>query len=86
MTVWIRPAPMRQIANTWIKLNSGPEYLERKEDDMKVIKRSGAEETLTKKKIFDSIVKANDCVTNENKLTQKQIFDYLNIFNLEIYL
>ncbi len=40
---------------------------------MKVIKRSGAEETLTKKKIFDSIVKANECVTDDVKLTKKQI-------------
>lgn len=40
---------------------------------MKVIKRSGIEENLTKKKIFDSIEKANDCVTNDVKLTKKQI-------------
>ena len=40
---------------------------------MTVIKRNGLIETLTKKKIFDSIVKANECVENENKLTQKQI-------------
>ena len=40
---------------------------------MTVIKRNGLTETLTKKKIFDSIVKANECVENENKLTQKQI-------------
>ena len=40
---------------------------------MKVIKRSGLEENLSKKKIFDSIVKANDCVQQEDRLTKKQI-------------
>ena len=40
---------------------------------MKVIKRNGLEEPLTKKKIYDSIVKANECVEKENQLTQKQI-------------
>ena len=40
---------------------------------MTVIKRTGVVETLTKKKIFDSIMKANGCVEDENKLTQKQI-------------
>ena len=40
---------------------------------MKIIKRSGAEEVLTKKKIFDSVVKANDCVSEDEKLTRKQI-------------
>lgn len=44
-----------------------------KKEDMKVIKRSGVEETLTKKKIFDSIEKANNCVLDEDKLTKKQI-------------
>ena len=44
-----------------------------KKGDMKVIKRSGVEETLTKKKIFDSIEKANNCVLDEDKLTKKQI-------------
>lgn len=40
---------------------------------MNVIKRSGKIEPLTKKKIFDSICKANDCVKDDEKLTQKQI-------------
>ena len=40
---------------------------------MKIIKRNGSEENLTKKKIFDSIVKANDCVSEDEKLTKKQI-------------
>lgn len=40
---------------------------------MTVIKRNGAIETLTKKKIFDSIIKANDTVSKEDQLTQKQI-------------
>lgn len=40
---------------------------------MKIIKRNGSEENLTKKKIFDSIVKANDCVPEDEKLTRKQI-------------
>ena len=40
---------------------------------MKIIKRNGSEENLTKKKIFDSIVKANDCVPEDEKLTKKQI-------------
>lgn len=40
---------------------------------MKIIKRNGSEENLTKKKIFDSIVKANDCVSDDEKLTKKQI-------------
>lgn len=40
---------------------------------MTVIKRNGKIEPLTKKKIFESICKANDCVDRENQLTQKQI-------------
>ena len=40
---------------------------------MQVLKRSGNNESLSKKKIFDSIVNANSCVDNEDKLTQKQI-------------
>jgi ribonucleoside-triphosphate reductase len=40
---------------------------------MKIIKRNGSEENLTKKKIFDSIVKANDCVAEDERLTRKQI-------------
>ena len=43
------------------------------EQDMKVIKRSGHEENLTKKKIYDSIVKANECVEEDCRLTRKQI-------------
>lgn len=40
---------------------------------MKVIKRRGSEETLSKKKIFDSIIKANECVQKDDQLTRKQI-------------
>ena len=40
---------------------------------MQVIKRNGKSETLSKKKIYDSIVNANSCVENDEKLTQKQI-------------
>ena len=40
---------------------------------MEILKRSGKIETLSKKKIFDSICNANDSVESENKLTQKQI-------------
>ena len=38
-----------------------------------VIKRSGKIEPLTKKKIYDSIVKANDCIEEDARLTKKQI-------------
>ena len=38
-----------------------------------VIKRSGKIEPLTKKKIYDSIVKANDCIAEDARLTKKQI-------------
>ena len=40
---------------------------------MNVIKRCGKVEPLTKKKIFDSICRANDSVKVEDSLTQKQI-------------
>ena len=41
---------------------------------MTVLKRSGKTEALTKKKIYDSICKANDALqNNEDKLTAKQI-------------
>lgn len=40
---------------------------------MKVIKRDGKEENLSKKKIFDSICKANDNVKEDEKLTKKAI-------------
>ena len=40
---------------------------------MTVIKRNGSSEPLTKKKINDSICKANECVEDSSKLTQKQI-------------
>ena len=40
---------------------------------MKIIKRSGIEENLTKKKIFDSIQKANSNVLDDDKLSKKQI-------------
>lgn len=40
---------------------------------MNIIKRSGKIETLTKKKIFDSICNANGCVGDDEKLTKKQI-------------
>ena len=40
---------------------------------MTIVKRSGKIETLSKKKIFDSICNANSCVKDEEKLTQKQI-------------
>lgn len=40
---------------------------------MMVIKRSGSSEPLSKKKINDSICKANECVEESNRLTQKQI-------------
>jgi len=41
---------------------------------MNILKRSGAIEALTKKKIFDSICKANDAIGNDDeKLTKKQI-------------
>lgn len=40
---------------------------------MIVIKRNGNTEQMSKKKIFDSICRANSCVDQENKLTQKQI-------------
>lgn len=40
---------------------------------MQVIKRNGKIEDLSKKKIYDSIVNANSCVENDEKLTQKQI-------------
>lgn len=40
---------------------------------MTVIKRNGSSEPLTKKKINDSISKANECVEDSSKLTQKQI-------------
>ena len=40
---------------------------------MKIIKRSGIEENLTKKKIFDSIQKANETVLDDDKLSKKQI-------------
>ena len=40
---------------------------------MKVIKRDGKEENLSKKKIFDSICKANDNVKDDEKLTKKAI-------------
>ena len=40
---------------------------------MKFIKRSGIEETLTKKKISDSIQKANENVLDDDKLSKKQI-------------
>jgi len=38
-----------------------------------VVKRSGKQEPLTKKKIYDSIIKANDCVPDDCKLTKTQI-------------
>lgn len=39
---------------------------------MTVLKRSGKTEALTKKKIYDSICKANDALQNdEDKLTAK---------------
>ena len=40
---------------------------------MKIIKRNGKEENFSKKKVFESIVKANECVSDEEKLTKKQI-------------
>lgn len=40
---------------------------------MNIIKRSGAIEKLTKKKIFDSITKANGCVGDNCRLTIRQI-------------
>lgn len=40
---------------------------------MKVIKRDGKEENLSKKKIFDSICKANDNVKEDDRLTKKAI-------------
>ena len=40
---------------------------------MKVVKRSGLVENLAKKKIYDSIVKANECVQQEEQLTKRQI-------------
>lgn len=40
---------------------------------MKVIKRDGKEENLSKKKIFDSICKANDNVKEDDRLTRKAI-------------
>lgn len=40
---------------------------------MEIIKRSGKVENLSKKKIYDSISKANDSVEDSNKLTQKQL-------------
>lgn len=40
---------------------------------MNVVKRSGKKETLTKKKIFDSICNANSAVDESVRLTQKQI-------------
>ena len=40
---------------------------------MNVMKRCGKVEPLTKKKIFDSICRANDSVKEEDRLTQKQI-------------
>jgi len=40
---------------------------------MTVIKRNGKIETLSKKKIFDSICKANDNVNSEDRLTKKAI-------------
>lgn len=45
----------------------------KEEKNMNVTKRSGKVEKLTKSKIFDSIYKANSCVGEEDKLTQKQI-------------
>lgn len=40
---------------------------------MNVLKRSGKKEVLTKKKIFDSICRANIAVAEDERLTQKQI-------------
>ena len=40
---------------------------------MNIIKRSGKTEKMSKAKIFDSICNANNCVGDEDKLTQKQI-------------
>lgn len=40
---------------------------------MQVVKRNGKNEPLSNKKIYDSIVNANSCVDNDDKLTQKQI-------------
>ena len=40
---------------------------------MTVIKRNGKNEIFSKKKIYDSIVNANSCVSDDEKLTQKQI-------------
>lgn len=40
---------------------------------MTVIKRNGKIEALSKKKIFDSICKANDNVSADDKLTKKAI-------------
>ena len=40
---------------------------------MQITKRNGKVEALSKKKIYDSIVNANMCVENDEKLTQKQI-------------
>lgn len=40
---------------------------------MNVVKRCGKIETLSKKKIYDSIIKANDTVDTENQLTLRQI-------------
>ena len=40
---------------------------------MQVSKRSGKVELLLKRKISDSIINANSCVNDDDKLTQKQI-------------
>ena len=40
---------------------------------MNVIKRNGKSEPLSKKKVYDSIANANTCVSDDAKLTQKQI-------------
>ena len=40
---------------------------------MQVTKRNGKSEPLSKKKIYDSIVNANSCVNDDEKLTQKQL-------------
>ena len=40
---------------------------------MTVIKRNGKNELFSKKKIYDSIANANSCVSDDEKLTQKQL-------------
>jgi len=40
---------------------------------MNIIKRSGAVERLVKSKIYNSIVNANNCVDEKDRLTQTQM-------------